>query len=246
MNVIGAYDRRGDAMRVNKWGVGVVLAASVLLTGCAAGAEEPADEKPSGAAQEESAAPESNCPELADGATIDGAELGACISDAMSETEGYAAKTSVMGIESTSRFDPASDAVESISDAGSLVIIGDDIWVKGPTTEWQVGDPNSSDPLIAGLSAGAANVAQIDPAASAAALSGDFTVSGTGERLGQEVFLVSGTTEQQGVAVDVVFEVTSDYVILASTSTTEAAGQEVEVQMEVTEWDAPQEIVAPL
>ena len=42
-------------MRVNKWGVGLVLAAGVLLTGCTAGAGEPTDPKPSAAAEETTA-----------------------------------------------------------------------------------------------------------------------------------------------------------------------------------------------
>lgn len=233
-------------MRVNKWGVGVALAASVLLTGCAAGSEEPAEEKPSAAAQEESAAPASDCPELTEGATIDGAELGGCVSESMAESAGYAATTTVMGMEATARYNPADEAIESLSPAGSLIIIGDDIWVKSGSSDWQPGDPDSSDPLIAGLSKGAASVAELDPASSAAALSGEFTVEGTGTRLGEDVFLVSGTTEQQGVAVDVVFEVTSDYVILASTSTAEAEGQPIEITMEITEWDVAQDIVAPV
>ena len=65
-------------MRVNKWGVGLVLTATVLLTGCTAGAEEPAEEEPTAAA-EETTAPESDCPELTEGATVDGTALGACI-----------------------------------------------------------------------------------------------------------------------------------------------------------------------
>ncbi|MBO0980275.1 hypothetical protein [Microbacterium sp. SD291] len=232
-------------MRVNKWGVGVIIAASILLTGCSAPADKPAEDKPAGAT-EETTAPASDCPELAEGATVDGAALGGCIADATTGTAGYSAKTTVMGMESTSRFSPADDAIESISPAGSIIVIGDDIWVKSATSEWQVADPASSDPMIAGLSTGAATVADTDLAATAGALSGEFTVTGKGTRLGQEVFLVTGTTTQQGVAVDVVFEVTADYVTLASTSSTEASGQQIEITMEVTEWDVPQEIVAPL
>ena len=51
-------------MRVNKWGVGVVLAAAVLLTGCSAPADKPAESKPSSCASDEAAAPTSDCPEL--------------------------------------------------------------------------------------------------------------------------------------------------------------------------------------
>lgn len=233
-------------MRVNKWGVGIVLTAAVLLTGCSAGgSEKPADEKPAAGA-EETTAPESDCPELAEGATIDGAELGTCITESMKDSSGYAAKTTILGMESTARYNPSTDAVESISPAGSLIVIGDDVWVKSSTSEWQVADPNSSDPVIAGLSTGAATIAETDPATAAGALTGEFTVTGTGTRLGEDVYLVSGTSEMQGVSVDIVYEVSSDYVVLASTANSEAAGQEIEITMEVTEWDVEQDIKAPL
>ncbi|WP_164233971.1 hypothetical protein [Microbacterium hydrocarbonoxydans] len=233
-------------MRVNKWGVGVVLAASVLLAGCSAGAsEKPADEKPTTASQEETTT-SSDCPALSEGAAVDGAALGGCVADVLAETAGYAAKTTVMGIESTARYNPSEDAIESTSVAGSLVVIGDQLWVKSPVGDWQVADPNSSDPVVAGLSMGAAAVAQTDPTTVMQSLAGEFTVTGTGSRLGQEVFLVSGVVEVQGISVDVVYELTADYVPLASTSTTQANGMTVETVMEVTEWDVPQEIVAPL
>lgn len=234
-------------MRVNKWGVGVILAAAVLLTGCSAsGSDKPADSKPSTEASQEAEAPTTDCPELTEGTTVDGTALGACIADAMSDTAGYAAKTSVMGIESTARFNPSEKALESISPAGSLIAIGDDVWVKSATSDWQEADTASSDPVIAALSATADQVTSLDPAAAASAISGDFTVTGTGDRLGQKVYLLSGTVEQQGVEAEVVFEVTADYINLASTSTASLEGQSVEVTMEITEWDAKQDIVAPL
>ena len=43
-----------------------------------------------------------------------------------------------------------------------------------------------------------------------------------------------------------VFEVTDDYVVLATTGSTEAAGQMIETSLEITEWDVEQDIVAPL
>lgn len=232
-------------MRVNKWGVGVMLAAAVVLTGCTAGSDEPAEDKPTAAA-EETTAPESDCPELSEGATVDGAALGTCITEAMTDTAGYAAKTSILGMDTTARYNPGTNAVETITPMGSLIVIGDDAWVKSSTSEWQVADPNSSDPIIAALSSGAQTAADTDPATAAGALTGEFTVTGTGTRLGQDVYLLTGTSEAQGVAVDVTFEVTSDYVVLATTGTTEAAGQTIETSLEITEWDVEQDIVAPL
>jgi len=43
-----------------------------------------------------------------------------------------------------------------------------------------------------------------------------------------------------------VFEVTEDYVNLASTSSATVQGQSVDVALEITEWDVKQDIVAPL
>lgn len=234
-------------MRVNKWGVGVILAAAVLLTGCSGGgSDKAAESKPSSGASQEAEAPKTDCPELKEGATIDGSALGACIADAMTDTAGYAAKTGIMGMETTARFNPSEKAIESISPAGSLIAIADDVWVKSATSDWQVADPSSSDPVVAALSTSAADLTALDPAASAAALSGEFTVTGTGERLGEKVYLVEGTVEQQGATVEIVFEVTGDYVNLASTSTASLEGQSVEVTMEITEWNKKQDIVAPI
>lgn len=234
-------------MRVNKWGVGVVLAAAVLLTGCTAGGAEPsAEKKPSASPSQEAEASTSECPELKEGATIDGAVLGGCVADAMSDTAGYAATSTVMGIESTARFDPSEKAIETISPVGSLIVIGDDVWVKSATSDWQAADPSSSDPVIAALSASAGDAALLDPSKAADAVTGEFTVTGTGERLGQKVYLVSGSMEQQGAAVDILFEVTADYVTLASSSSASIEGQTVEVTMEITEWDVKQDIVAPV
>lgn len=234
-------------MRVNKWGVGVLLAAAVVLTGCSAGgSDKPADAKPSAASSQEAEAPTNDCPELTDGATVDGSALGACIAEAMTDVDGYAAKTSVMGMESTTRFNPSEKAIETVSPMGSIIAIGDDIWVKSPSSDWQPADPASSDPIIAGLSTTAADVTAIDPATTAKAITGDFAVTGTGERLGQKVFLVTGTVEQAGTPVDVVFEVTEDYVNLASTSSASVEGQSLEITMEITEWDVKQDIVAPV
>ncbi|PQZ58096.1 MULTISPECIES: hypothetical protein [unclassified Microbacterium] len=234
-------------MRVNKWGVGVILAAAVLLTGCSgSGADTTADKKPSAGSSQQEEAPKTDCPELKEGATVDGAALGGCIADAMTDTAGYAATTSVMGVDSTARFNPSEKAIESISPVGSLIAIGDDVWVKSATSDWQAADPSSNDPIIAALSTSAANITSLDPATAASAITGDFTVTGTGERLGQKVYLLSGTVEQQGASIDIVFEVTADYINLASTSTASLEGQSVEVSMEITEWDVKQDIVAPL
>lgn len=232
-------------MRVTKIGAGIILAAAIMLTGCSApAAEEPTDE--TSASAEATPAPASDCPELTDGATIDGSALGTCITEAMTDTQGYAAKMTVLGMETTAQYDPSTEAVAWSTPMGSVVVIGDDAWVKSSTTDWQVADANSSDPIVAGLSQAAATANDADPAVAAASLSGEFTVTGTGSRLGQDVYILTGTAEQDGVAVEMTYEITSDYVVLATTGTTEAAGQSIDTSLEITEWDVKQDIVAPI
>lgn len=236
-------------MRVNTWKAGVVIAAAILLTGCSGQgpAEKPSDSKPSSSSSaEETTAPSSDCPKLEEGATVDISALAICSTERMAESKGYAATSTTMGMESTARYNPADDATAIDSSIGSMVVIGDQAWVKSPSSEWQVADPNSTDPIIAGLSAGATTATSTDPAQAAAALNGEFTVTGTSERLGQKVYLVSGTTDSQGVAVDATFEVTEDYIILATTTKTEVQGQPIEASLEITEWDVPQEVTAPM
>ena len=247
MTVIGHSTKRGDAMRVNKWGVGVVLAAAVLLTGCSgSGADTTTEKKPGVGASQEAEAPQNDCPELAEGVTVDGSALGACITAAMDDSDGYAAKMSLLGMETTTRYNPSTKAAELTTPMGSVVTIGDEAWVKSSTSEWQVADPNSSDPIIAGLSSAAATATSSDPALAAGALSGDVTVTGKGNRLGKDVYILTGTVDQEGVSVEMTYEVTADYVVLATKGTTEAAGQSIETSLEVTEWDVKQDIVAPI
>jgi hypothetical protein len=233
-------------MRVTKIGAGIILAAAILLTGCSApAAEEPKDDT-STSTTEETTAPSADCPKLEEGATVDGTALGTCITEAMTDTQGYAAKMTVLGMDTTAQYDPATEAVAWSTPMGSVVVIGDDAWVKSSTTDWQVADANSSDPIVAGLSQAAATANDADPAVAAAGLSGEFTVTGTGSRLGQDVYILTGTAEQEGVSVEMTYEITADYVVLATTGTTEAAGQTIDTSLEITEWDVKQDIVAPI
>lgn len=234
-------------MRVNTGGIGVLVVAAVMLTRCTAGASStPAEEKPSTSASQQADAPKNDCPELKEGETVDGAALGACIADATSSVAGYAATSTVLGMETTGKYNPAEKALESTTPLGSVIVIGSDAWVKTSTGSWQVADPKSSDPMVASLSMGASAAAQASPTAIAGLLAGDFTVTGTGERLGEPVFLVSGTVDSQGVSSDVTIEVTEDFVPLATTGSAEVSGQKVESTTVVTEWDVKQDIVAPL
>jgi PBP1b-binding outer membrane lipoprotein LpoB len=234
-------------MRVNKWGVGVILAAAVLLTGCSAGAsDKPADSKPSSGASQEAEAPKTDCPELKEGATVDGGTLAECVTAAMTDTAGFAAKMTTMGMESDSLYNPADGAVQTNTPFGSIIVIGDDAWVKSSTGEWQVADTSSTDQEVLALSTAAKAADPSDPMGVATTLAGEYTVTGKSTRLGQDVFLLSGTSESQGTSVAMLFELTSDYVVLAATASTEVEGQKIESVQEVTEWDVKQDIVAPL
>lgn len=233
-------------MRVTKIGAGIVLAAAILLTGCSAPATEEPKDDTSTSTTEETTAPSSDCPELTEGATVDGTALAECVTDALMESEGFAAKLTTLGMESTTKFNPAEKAIETTTGFGSIIVIGDDAWVKTPTGEWQVADPASTDSTIATLSTAATATNPADPMGVAASLSGEFTVTGKGTRLGQDVYLISGTTEEQGLTVNMLFEVTADYVALAATGSTEVEGQKIDSVQEITEWDVKQDIVAPI
>lgn len=234
-------------MRVNKWGVGVVLATAIMLTGCSAGASDKpaADPKPDSSSSQEAEAPATDCPELTEGATVDGAAVGACIAEVSASIAGYATTSTVLGMETTGRYNPSEKALETITPIGSVIVIGDQAWVKA-SGDWQVADPASSDPIIAGLSTGASTASQSSPTAIAELLVGEFTVTGTGERLGQQVFLLTGTFDVQGVSSEITLEVTKDFAPLATTSKAEVSGTSVEATTLVTEWDVKQDIVAPL
>jgi hypothetical protein len=221
------HDRRGDAMRVNTWGIGAVLTAAILLTGCSAPTNDSTNGEQAGSdasAKPTSAA--SDCPELTEGTT--------------------AVTMSVLGMESTRRYSPADEAAETITPYGSMIVIGDEAWVKSTNGAWQVADPASEDPEVKTLSEAATTLDTSDPLELASTNVEEYTVTGTHTRLGQDVLLLSGASEDQGVPLSLVFEVTSDYVLLASTASSEAEGTTTDAVLEVTEWDKKQDIVAPI
>lgn len=233
-------------MRVNKWGVGFVLVATALLSGCSASGSDTAPDGEAGTGTTGADASQTDCPTLEEGATVAGEILGACITEAMEDTAGFAISMSTFGMESSSRYNPADLASETTTSFGSIIIIDDQTWVKPPTGEWQVADASSADQDVLALSSASESIDPADPLGVAGALSGDFTVTGTDSRLGEEVFLVEGVTTSGDVSVSMVFELTSDFVALAASASTEVEGQKLEAVQEVTEWDVKQDIVAPL
>lgn len=236
-------------MRVSKWGIGATLIAMTMLVGCSApagGDDEKKPESQSQASEKPADSTAQDCPELTEGATIEGSVLGTCIADHLKTIAGYAATTSTLGMETKARYNPADKAMETTSPMGSMILVDGAAYVKGATGDWQKADTGSGDPIIAGLSAAAQNVSALDPAAVAAALNGTFTVTGKGTRLGQEVFILTGKVQTNGASADTTYEVTADYASLATKSTAEANGMKVDSSMEVTEWDVKQDIVAPM
>lgn len=173
--------------------------------------------------------------------------IAACGTETLDESPGYASTSSEAGIVVTSRrYNPADSAMSVELPTGAMIIIGEDTWVKPVSGEWQVGDPDSTDAVVKSLSHTAALAVTGDPSATEVGPTGEYTVTGTGERLGQKVYILSRRVERARTEYDQVYEITEDYVILASNTTGEVRGQHIEYSFEVTEWDVPQEIVAPL
>ncbi|ACQ81896.1 hypothetical protein Bcav_3654 [Beutenbergia cavernae DSM 12333] len=243
-------------MRVTRAGAGLALASALLLAGCAQGGDDPADEtsaadEQSGGA-EESAEDEpdddaaSDCPELAVGEAVDVAVLAQCAADATAQVAGYAAETDLGGSASQVRVNTDPQALHMTSAMGEVVVVDGVTYVR-TTGEWQEGDPESSDPLIAGLSAAGENIDSLDPAAQAAAMTGvELTVTGTDTRLDQEVFVISGEGEVEGAAVSTVMYVTADYAVLGNESSADVSGTTIDTVITVTAWDEAQDISAPM
>lgn len=221
-------------MRVNTWGIGVLVVAAVLLTGCTASTDE-------------TSAPASDCPELKEGATVDMSAIAACGTETLEESPGYASTSSEAGIVVKSRrYNPAESAMSADLPTGSMIIIGEDTWVKPVSGEWQVGDTGSTDAVVKSLSHTAALAVTGDPSATEVGPTGEYTVTGTGERLGQKVYVLSRRVERPRTEYDQVYEITEDYVVLAATISGRVGGQPIDDSFEITEWDARQDIVAPL
>ncbi|WP_286300453.1 hypothetical protein [Microbacterium suwonense] len=225
-----------------------------MLVGCSGAAEHPtteptSPEKPQeqpSQAPSEATSTDADCPELRVGATIDGQVFADCVTEAIRATAGYAIRTTVLGIETTAAYNPSERAIATTTAAGSAIVIGDDVYVKPPLSPWQRADTESEDPLVVALSKGAMRGSLVDPAAAVKNITGTLHVTGTDSRLGEDVFVLTGTIQAQGAPVEVAYGITDDYAPLASTSVAEVNGQRAQTVTEVTEWDVHQDIVAPL
>lgn len=256
-------------MTIRRAVAGASLAAVLVLAACGSDEESPADDTPvtedddagsptdedtddgadddAGAAADDADADEDatgDCPPLSEGANVEVSVLAQCSQAAMQETAGYAARTEILGLVSEVRVNTDPQAMHMDSDLGEVISIEGQTWVN-VGDGWQEGDPDSADPLVAGLSAAADEVAeQADPTAQLEQMGEvDLTVTGTDTRLGEDVFVISGS----GAEVDdMLYYVTADYAVLGADVQVSVEGLDVTSTVEVTEWDTPQEITAPM
>lgn len=244
-------------MRISHVIAGTALLGALVLTGCSSNEAKPAEETKPAATSEAPAAttdaPEAggneDCAPLNEGDKIDAAALTSCISDAMKDTAGFAATSDTAGMETTVQVDTATNAMAMEIMGSTIIKIGDKGWVN-PGTGWAEADPNSSDPMVKGLSASIATMdvsTMWSSAGTAAASQTGELVAAKGENvLGQDTIKLTGTITAAGVEAETTYYVTSDYVLLKSEQKVTASGQTVDINYEVTEWDKAQDIKAPM
>lgn len=247
-------------MRVSKILVGSALLA-LVLTGCStntandrpAGNDKPtttekAPESGETNEGEGNSGPSGDCVALAEGVVVNGGDLSACVAQAMEDTAGYAADMELMGMTTTSRANPADNEFETISDFGSMIVIGEMAWVK-VADEWVIADPDSDDIMISALSESAldlaANGADTESLAGGS-FTGDMTVTGTEKMLGETVYVLEGSMDIEGEEYATTLKLTKDYVLFASETSGTVQGMDFSVTLTMTEWDKKQNIVAPL
>lgn len=256
-------------MRNTKFFAGTALLAALVLTGCSTGggtadsgsnsgsssdggttATTPADGGDAGANEsgsgESDAAVPGDCPELKEGATFDAKEVATCGMPAIEATAGYASTSDVMGMKTEAKLNPASNDMAMTSDMGEVVVVGGKTYVKIPGGDWQLGDPESDNPIVAGLSSAGDTLESLNPAKMAEAIAGDVTVTGTDTRLGQDVFVAEGKLEAAGSSIEVTYYLTKNWVPLETKMVTNTGGQELPMTVVITEWDKKQDIVAPM
>lgn len=185
-----------------------------------------------------------DCPELSEGVSVEVSALAQCSQEAVDAAAGYAAESEMLGMASVLRVNNDPQALHMDSDLGEIINIEGQAWVN-VEGEWHEGDPDSADPMVAALSAAADEAAaQADPAAQLELMGQvDLTVTGTDTRLGQDVFVITGSGEEVD---DLTYYIAADYAVLAADVSMTVEGMEVSSIVEVTEWDAPQEINAPM
>lgn len=203
-------------------------------------AEAPADEK---------SADTADCAPLSAGQTVTRDQFTSCVAEVMSQAKGYAATSDVMGMSSTTRINLANGQVSAFSTTtpmGDVISVDGKTYIRVGGGAWKPGDPNSTDPIEAGLSQAGATIGTMDPTALSGQVTGDLTVTGTDNKGGKDVLVLTGTQEANGVSMDATFFVTPDWVVMGATASGDLSGTPITTTMELTEWDVLQDISAPL
>lgn len=247
---------------------GFMLLAALTLAGCSSSpAASPADSSQESAASqpaasdgaaeeasgdttsEDTSANTGDCAPLTAGQTVGREQFTSCVAGAMSQAKGYAATSDVMGMSSTTRINLTDGEVSAFSTTtpmGDVISIDGQTYIRVGGGEWKPGNPNSTDPIEAGLSQAGATIGTMDPTTLAGQVTGDLTVTGTDNKGGTDVLVLSGTQEANGVSMEATFFVTPEWVVMGSTATGDLSGTPITTTMELTEWDVLQDITAPL
>lgn len=250
-------------MRTSKVFAGTVLLAALVLTGCSGGNSEAPETATPLADASEAATPTAEasasaeattgadevgpCPTLSVGASFEASELSACAAAAVTDVAGYAATSTTMGFTTSMKLNPAERELQvDMAQMGEVIVVGGKTYVRTSGGEWLPGDVNSTDPIIAGLSAAGDSEEIFNPTALTGDATGTLTVTGTDTRLGKEVYVITGTQTTEGNTSDVTYYITSDWETLESNVVSEISGQKIDVTVTVTEWDVKQNIVAPI
>ncbi|MBD3943460.1 hypothetical protein IF188_17345 [Microbacterium sp. NEAU-LLC] len=236
----------------------VALAAvAAVVTGCSA----PAESAPTETAAASTPAPTpttpsapSGCPELAVGVVVTADQLDDCAARRMVDSAGFAYDTLTNDEPGTNRYDTATGDFESLTASLSIIVVDGEAWVKTAESDWQAPDQDSEDFGIAAGSQVAANYTSGDPdhavrtfvgAMDGPGAGGEFTVTGTGERLGEEVFVMTGTSFIGSTGYDATREYTADYVLMASSGSGSFNTRDFTSTVTITEFDKAQKITAP-
>lgn len=224
------------------------LTAVLMLSACTAAepASEPeasvpatAVETPAPPAAED---PRQGCPELTLGAVISPAAFSGCVSDVLASIEGYSAAGIVLEENSTVRHDPAAQAFELITDDGSMIGIGDELWVQATEYGWMLADSQSPEWEVSRLSDMAVEVQRALPGLITGKYMGDLTVTSIDEGR----VTLSGEQSVASITAAGTYVLAPDWELLAASFTGSSTAQEIAADLTVTAWDTAQDITPPL
>lgn len=185
------------------------------------------------------------CGVVTDTTTISFTDFAACADATYDSIAGFASTSASQGIRTTAYRNPADDAVLLNMSVGNLMAIGEQTWVQPRDDAWMVADVAAPDATVAGLSAAASQLSDLDITGIAAGTTGTLTATGTDTRLGRDVFVLTGDQTLQGITTSSTFYVTSDWGVLGSVQTATVNGSELTTLTDVTAWDERQDITPP-